>query len=416
MTGRAVGYIRRSSGKESPLSLTAQTEAIQAAATERGDVITLTYRDHGRSGGDADRPAFLEMMAAIEDGTVAAVYAYDADRLSRRESTLHLLLDAAGERGTAVVDRTGRDLAASTNRLTAGVLASVDAQVLRDITERNRANRDEKVRRGDDLGEAPFGWSKMKLSEPGYNSKGDPAEAGASVNVCTDPRAITTVLNAYHATGSALGAARLLNAAGTPTKRGRTWNNRAVATVVRREAPELLPAGLGRVHPRHFRVRVLSGLLRCNCGTVMSPNGPGWTCAQGQRGAHARPYNVAEARVLPWVREEADRLDVGVDLLESAPVEGDREALEAKRSRLIDLYLDGSIKKALLDEKGASIDAAIAALDRRTYIDDVPQAIDWTRWDAEGINAALRALWERVQLGPDMRPVEAVWRVPEWRS
>jgi hypothetical protein len=28
----------------------------------------------------------------------------------------------------------------------------------------------------------------------------------------------------------------------------------------------------------------------------------------------------------------------------------------------------------------------------------------------------LRALWERVELGPDLMPKRFVWRVPEWRS
>ena len=41
-------------------------------------------------------------------------------------------------------------------------------------------------------------------------------------------------------------------------------------------------------------------------------------------------------------------------------------------------------------------------------------AIDWT-WPPRDVNAILRAILERVDLGPDLRPVSAVWRNPELR-
>jgi hypothetical protein len=41
--------------------------------------------------------------------------------------------------------------------------------------------------------------------------------------------------------------------------------------------------------------------------------------------------------------------------------------------------------------------------------------IDWT-WEPRSVNAVLRAILERVTLGPDMRPVSAVWTMPEWRA
>lgn len=421
MTRQAVAYIRRSSGHERPLSLQAQTAAVTTAAEMRGDTIARTYKDWGRSGGadhediETKRPEFMSMLGAVSAGAVAAVYCYDADRLSRNESILHRLLDAAGRTETAVVDRLGRDLAGREYRLAAGVPASVDAQMLRDITERNRANRDEKVRRGDDLGEAPYGWTKLKLTEPGVNSRGDPAEAGACVNVRTDPDAILTVLNAYAAAGSALGAAALLNAIGHPTKRGRTWNNRGVREVVEREAPELLPARMGRKHARHYRTRILSGVLRCRCGTIMSPNGDGWTCAMGTRGAHEKPYNVQDTIVLPWVRAEADRLSIAVDSIEDAADEGRREAIEAKRQKLIDLYLDDAISRADMDAKMKDLDTRIVALEARAGVHDVPRRIDWEGWSPPVINEVLRSLFT-VELGEDMRPVRAVWIVPEWRA
>ncbi len=42
-------------------------------------------------------------------------------------------------------------------------------------------------------------------------------------------------------------------------------------------------------------------------------------------------------------------------------------------------------------------------------------AVDWT-WPPAELNAVLRAIIVRVDLGPDLRPVSALWRVPGWRS
>jgi hypothetical protein len=42
-------------------------------------------------------------------------------------------------------------------------------------------------------------------------------------------------------------------------------------------------------------------------------------------------------------------------------------------------------------------------------------AIDWT-WAPRDVNAILHAILERVDLGPDLRPVSAVWRNPALRA
>lgn len=424
MTGRAVAYLRKSSGADPRGTEANQREAIARASAGRGDIIAPAdyFADWHKSGADRERPSFLMMVAELEAGRVSAIYVDDTSRVARRVATFTSLLDEAEDAGVPVYDHRGYDLTHPDNRTAAEYQSVSDASQHRDITRKNRANRDRKVARGDDLGEAPYGWQKVKLSEPGVNAKGRPAEAGACVNVCTDPDAILTVLNAYTAAGSALGAAHLLNAIGHPTKRGRAWNNRAVQDVVTREAPELLPARLGRRNARHYRVRVLSGLLRCYCGTVMSPNGSGWMCARGHAGAHERPYNVTESRILPWIIEEADRLRVPHDIVESDGPQyddsEDRRRLDAARDLIgEDAYL------AALDRLRAAQDAHS---DRLALRQTIPPAIDWEAWQrdpdrepwsTEQVNAALRAMWEGgVQLGPDLLPVSAGWTMPEWRS
>ena len=48
-------------------------------------------------------------------------------------------------------------------------------------------------------------------------------------------------------------------------------------------------------------------------------------------------------------------------------------------------------------------------------LDDVPAAIDWS-WEPKALNSVLTALWSHIQFDERMRPLEAIWRVPEWRD
>jgi hypothetical protein len=80
------------------------------------------------------------------------------------------------------------------------------------------------------------------------------------------------------------------------------------------------------------------------------------------------------------------------------------------------MYADGTIKtKSERNVRLAAIDDALDALDAARIVVTVPDAVDWTQPPAT-INVVLRALWERVELGPDLMPVRFVWTVPEWRG
>ena len=58
---------------------------------------------------------------------------------------------------------------------------------------------------------------------------------------------------------------------------------------------------------------------------------------------------------------------------------------------------------------------AAAQGERIEHALDVPTRIDWDRWSTEDVNRALLSLWERVELGPDLLPTRAIWRIEEWR-
>lgn len=396
----SVGYVRRSAGGESNISRTAQEAAIGAAAAQRGDHVGHVYVDWGKSGSDRTRPAFLAMVAAIEAGTVKAVYCYDADRLARRTATLGMLLDAAAEAGVPVVDRLGRDLAGR-DRLVGEFMGVVDSEVLRKMTERNRENARRRRARGDEDGPPPYGHRRERQGE-------------RYVFVVDDPAAIARVVDLWHETRSLNATARALNVAGVPADRGGAWHAPSVARVLDRADPGLRDGAKGQGVRAAAKPRLLSRVLRCHCGAVMTPadarRGTRWYCRQAVVGMHGGPRGITETRILPLVKAEAAHLaapdaftvPAGSDYDDRA----ERAALESLRGKVADAIVAAGV--ADLDAKRA------AAAGYQEAVRAVPPSIDWSR-PVEDVNAALRALFV-VHLGEDLLPVAYDWTVPDWRA
>lgn len=83
---RAFGYVRVSSkGQVDGDGFQRQEEAIQKYAGKYGVTLEKVYREEGVSGtkGEADRPAFKEMVAAILQDGVRTVVVESLDRLAR---------------------------------------------------------------------------------------------------------------------------------------------------------------------------------------------------------------------------------------------------------------------------------------------------------------------------------------------
>ena len=228
---------------------------------------------------------------------------------------------------------------------------------------------------------------------------------------------VAAVVAAFDENGSTHGAARLLNERHVPTRRGGKWVHGSVRAVLVRQGK--MPA-LGQRGVKPKAPFVFYRLLRCHCGRILSgakrPNGaPIYRCINGASDPAHGPKSVAETRVLVWARAEAAHLAVpGDDVAVNEENEAERRRLEAKRDRVVDAYVDGTIDKAERDRRLAKIDAAIEALARTAVVVDLP-TIDWS-WSPEAVNRVLRALWSEVRLDANLDPVQAEWLVPEWRS
>ena len=401
---RAIAYVRQSRRADLDLALSydAQVAAIGRLAERDGvDPATVTiHSDMGRSGGAGKehlRTGYQAVMAAIEAGEVDTVYALSLTRLARSTSELYRMMTVAQERKVRLVFAKEGELnpAAPLGKVQFGIMA-VFAEFERDLAvERALDNAAVRRARGERMGRQPY--EDMPGAQP------------------------DAVVAAWIETRSLDGAALLLNHRGIPSTLGKGWRGRAVRNFLRRYRPDLLPPFAPRKGVKPSSPFLFFQLLRCSCGTTLTgsrdPRGnraPRYRCHSARtRPGHPHPFDVNEDIVRPWAEAEAARYEPPVDSVELAAADEDeRSRLDGRRLRVIDNYEDGIYgnglpAKAERDRRLLPIEDALAALGARRVVAEVPD-LDWQA-PPEYVNAVLRALWRYVEMGPDMRPVRAVW-------
>lgn len=417
--GRPYAYLRKSVIHRDQRTISPETQerevrALAARYGDNGDRLHL-LADWDVSGRRrAKRPGYGELVDAIGSGACSAIYSYSLSRLSRSVRDLADLFDLCRDRKVPIrIVADSIDTSTASGILTANMLAAV-AQFESDIaSERMTGMYATKRANGEPI-----------LTRKPYGEK--PGQDAAAV------------LAAYDETGTYSGAARLLNERGiapasakprrmvrkdgTEVERAAWWSS-SVRVVVQRLRPELATAP-GRKGQRSGGF-MLAKLLTCGtCGSTLTgsrlPSGRNggrytrYACRFAESSPHPR-VSIAESKLLPWIMEEAARLEVpGDQLTRSEDDAVERARLDAKRARILDAFMDGTIDKAERDRRLGAVADALARMERSAVVVDIP-ALDWSK-PPEAVNAVLRALWERIELGPDLRPVRAEWIIPEWRS
>jgi DNA invertase Pin-like site-specific DNA recombinase len=462
-----VAYIRRSvarTGDPGDISREFQTAKVRALANGDGDSLRIIDGDWGRSAGrhKADlRAAFRALLADIEAGKVSTLYAYSTDRLARDAESAYGLLNAAERAGTTIVTSEGRfppgDRMA---RQMFGFQAMQNEAALDNMSDKAASTAVRRQERGDRMGRAPYGYRHEMID-------------GVSTLVQRDDEDPMAVVAAFKEAGSYNGAAKLLNAqagqtvtaedgsvigtgAGLPTRFGRQWDASTVRHIVMKHAPDLIPVtrhrgsaalSVGGRKPARF-----ARLLLCPHANLHKPAGnrpfltagtsPSYTrkdgtvakypvryyCAVAHTDAmHPRPYIVAEAKVIAWAREALQ--DVGrryaVEMTGPEPaVEAKLADLEAQRDRVWTMVRELGYPMDRAKADVARIDAEMPALELGSravsLLSRLPAygpGIDLDG-DSGEVNAALRNLWEYVELdsrtaseGGTFEPVRAVWTI-----
>jgi DNA invertase Pin-like site-specific DNA recombinase len=402
MDKQPVAYLRKSRvTTDRDMSWQVQEAQIKELAARHGDngtrlELLSDWNKSGRKSGN--RPGYQRLRQMIDGGEVSALYAYSLSRLSRSLGEYAGLAEACQRQGVTVrLCKEGeQNYATASGRFHVGILALLAEMEGEQAQERALDTIAARRARGDRIGQLPYG------DKPGED--------------------VAAVLQAYSDAGSVIGAGRLLNERGVPTRSGKPWGTTTVREILSRLNAMPIHKRPGAKNAAPF---MLFHLVRCHCDRLMSAsrfrNGPNYNyavyrCIGGRTDGNHGRLNVSENKLMPWVKAEAGRFRVPADVLETEDVDaGRRLQIEARRRRVIDNYEDGLIDKADRDAKVISISEEMAKLDSVQRVIEIPQEIDW-EWEPAAINTVLRAMWQHVQLDADMRPVEAAWRVPEWRA
>lgn len=370
-----------------------QLAAAREYAGSFGDTDLVVFTDLNISGkrDRRRRPGFNALLTALEADEVSAIYSYSLSRLSRSVRDMLALADLCKARNVPI--RLARDAdpdpTTATGRAVLGIL-SVMAQMESDLaSERAFDTIATRRARGDVIGGPLYAHPEL-------------------------------VLQAYREARTATGAAKLLTARGVPTRNGNAmWYPSAVTLIVARYEPGLLPARR-KAGVKHAAPFTFYRLLRCHCGLTMTgwrrQSGPqkgyvSYRCTRGRLiPGHGRTH-VPESAVLEWAIEEMSRLQPPTDTVALAEsTDAESTAVKARLDRLRVAFLAGLIEEPEMRAEKAELDEALMRLDLQGRAVRVP-AFEWNH-EPRDLNLALRALWEYVQLGPDLRPLEARWLVP----
>lgn len=415
---QAVAYLRKSRvTNDRHVSWEVQERQVRELAARDGHADLMLLSDWSRSGREEKtslRGDYLRLRKMIEAGEVHTVYSYSLSRLARsltEYASFAKLCEAQSVR--VVLAKEGvMDYSSASGRFNVGILALLAQMEAELAQERARDTITARRARGDHIGAAGYGKRLVR---------GKLVEA--------EGENVDTVADAYREAGSFAGAARLLNARGVPTKRNLKWSGSVVRDILRGGRPQVL-RGV-RVEPRVAQRGkfILSRLLVCPCGNVMTGRasytktkygtyGPyvSYQCYRGRyEPDHGKPYMIAERELLAWVKAEEARKEAPPILPDADADAGHREVLEGKRLRWIEQYGEGLIDKATRDRHLAVIDAELSSLGSAELLQALP-AIEWDTDDADTINFALRALWRGIRLDEQLRPIAAEWLVPAWRA
>lgn len=215
---RTAAYCRYSSDQQRETSIRDQLRNIEGYCSRMGWPAPALYQDQAISGARNDRPGYVSMLAAAEQGAVDVLLVDDLSRLSRDHiecAQVIRRLKFAGVRVIGVSD--GTDTARDGYKLETGLRGLMSELYLDDLAK--------KTHRGL-MGQALAGYSAGGLPY-GYHSITD-GKGHKRVVVEDEARWIRYAFERYAAGASSRTIAAELNENGAPSPRGKAWKHSAL--------------------------------------------------------------------------------------------------------------------------------------------------------------------------------------------
>jgi len=216
-------YARQSIDKKDSLSIEGQIELCRKFAGEDASV----FQDKGFSGKNTNRPAFTDLIRAIEDGTVQKLYVYRLDRFSRSIadfSRLWELLERHGVEFNSVTEHF--DTASPMGRAMLNIVL-VFAQLERETTaERVKDNYIHRFTLGAwPGGPAPYGFNLTKITKDGRRVSSLTANEQAEI--------VREIFETYGRPETSLrGIAKELTSQGIHGPRREAWDNVTLSRIL----------------------------------------------------------------------------------------------------------------------------------------------------------------------------------------
>jgi len=297
---RAALYLRQSTYKEESISLELQETACRTYAEQQGYEVVAIEKDPGISGRTWNRPGVQKIMGLLEGKDADVIVLWKWSRLSRSRLDWAVAADKVETAGGRIESATEAiDVSTSTGRLARGMLtefAAFESERIGDTWKEAHARR---VRNGlPHTGTPRFGYTYTR--ETGYVL--DPETGPLLRRLYLDYIAgagfmrLSTLTREHGGPIEAASVKRMMDSgfgAGLVKSRGEHVAGAHEAVISEDEWKAYKMARRGRVgRPRaEESPHTYSGIVRCECGALMTGNA--YTARNGQRTAK---YNCTRYR------------------------------------------------------------------------------------------------------------------------
>jgi site-specific DNA recombinase len=392
-------YIRKSSESEERqvMSLDAQENEMTRIAKRDGLNIVETVRESHSAKTSGTRPEFNKMITGIKKGKYNAILTWAPDRISRNAGDLGVIIDLMDAGLLNSVNTYSQIFGNDPNSKFMLLMLGSQAKLENDNKGLGvkRGNR-EKLRRGDWINSAPFGYLNDK----------------ATKKIVTDPERSQYILHIFemYATGlySLKQISEQLYERGLRTKAGKKVFASTVHKIINRTFYYGVMESNGKYYPGNHEPLIskslfdqcqercaiktqprkksnsftLSGFITCDkCGCAVTAELKKekyiyYHCTNGKGICDQRSFNANEESLHDYIATDMKKLQISpklIDIVYKAKLEeleqsGDfhnhaldtaRKALESlnmRKSRLVDTFTNGDIEEALYKEKLTSID------------------------------------------------------------
>ncbi len=228
---RAVGYIRGST-VEQQNTLEAQQKQIESYAVYKGIELVRCFIDSGESAFSTafyERPAAAAMLAWMQAEGVTAIIFPKLDRGFRDALDCLFTVEDLGRKGIALhILDIQLDTTTPVGKLVLTMMAAIAEFENRRRSERQKAGFTVMKSNGQRCGNVPYGWD----AAPSGTRQSKTGRAADDLVPNIDEQAILQRIVTGDLTQvSDNEAARQLNAAGIPAKKGGRWSGKSVASV-----------------------------------------------------------------------------------------------------------------------------------------------------------------------------------------